>query len=402
MDIHLVNKTAKMKRNTLLMTLIIPLALSAQNIDTSALRQLITRSRETKSDALIIMKDGKNLLYEIKGKTEKPIYIASAGKSLVALGIMKLLDLKLIDSLQQPVYTLYPEWKQGTKKNITIEMLLNHTSGLQNHQNASIELEPPPNSKVKNVINIALAAELSTVPGTVSNYNNKAVALLGGIIEKASGKRMDVFFEEYFFAPMNITGYDWIKDEEGNPTAHGAFILKPGDLAKFGMLVLDNGIYKGKTILSKGSIDLCLKQSFEKEPLFGLLWWRMPKSQTRVIDDEILKEWKAAGIQDSVVSKLRPMFNKPYSTRDAFFADWLKILGNNWPILFDKAPRISNRIFSEEIVAYYASGSFGNFLVVVPKLNLIAVRNAAYRSDFDFAKDGFEDFPTMVSKLLLE
>jgi CubicO group peptidase (beta-lactamase class C family) len=391
-----------MMKKLIVLFLMCPFVMQAQRLDTSVMRQILVKSRETKSDALIIIKDGKNLVYEIKGQEEKPIYIASAGKSLVALGIMKLVDLKLIDSLQQPVYTLYSEWKQGTKKNITIEMLLNHTSGLQNHLNASLELEPPPTSKVKNILKIALAAEISTTPGTVSNYNNKAVALLAGIIEKASGKRMDIFFEEYFFKPMNITGYDWIKDEEGNPTAHGAFIIKPTDFAKFGNLMLNKGTYNGKQMLSKGLVELCLKQSFEKEPIWGLLWWRIPKSETRIIDDEILKEWKDAGIHDSVVAKLQPMLKKPYNGRAAFFADWLKILGNNWQTTFNNAPRISKKIFSEEIIAYYATGFFGNHLVIIPKLNLIAVRNASYRKDFDFHKDAFEDFPAMVSKLLIE
>jgi CubicO group peptidase (beta-lactamase class C family) len=391
-----------MKKIILVISIICPIVLHAQIFDTSVLRQIIARSKETKSDALIIIRNGMTLVHDYKGREEKPIYISSVGKSLVALAIMKLLDLRLIDSLQQPVFTLYPEWKQGTKKDITIGMLLNHTSGLQNNPNASIELEPPPRFQVKNVIKIALSAEMSNIPGTVSNYNNKAVALLGGIIEKASGKRMDKFFEEYFFEPMNIKEYDWIKDEEGNPTAHGAFIMKPSDLVKFGTLMLNKGSYNGKELLSKALVESCLKQSFEKEPNWGLLWWRMPKSQTRIIDDEILKEWKTAGIHDTVVAKLQPMVKRSYNGREAFFADWLKILGNNWQPIFNNAPRISKRIFSEEITAYYASGFFGNFLVIIPKLNLIAVRCAAYRNDFDFQKDGYDDFPAMISRLLIE
>jgi CubicO group peptidase (beta-lactamase class C family) len=77
-------------------------------------------------------------------------------------------------------------------------MLLSHTSGLQNYPNASIELEPQPTQKVKNVIQLALAAEVSALPGKVSSYNNKAEALLAGITGKASGLQMDKFFEKYF------------------------------------------------------------------------------------------------------------------------------------------------------------------------------------------------------------
>jgi CubicO group peptidase (beta-lactamase class C family) len=394
--------TITMKSIILFILLIACPDLYGQIVDKTVLNQIVSRAKETRSDALIIVKDGQNLVYDIKAGKEKPIYIASAGKSLVALGIMKLVDMKLIDSLEQPVCSFFPEWKQGTKKDITIRMLLNHTSGLQNYPNAGIELEPPPTQKVKNIIQLALAAEISTLPGTVSSYNNKAVALLAGVVEKASGLRMDKFFERYFFKPMKITEYDWIRDEDGNPTAHGAFIIKPADLAKFGTLILNNGTYNGQQILSKKSVEACWLQSFKSEPLWGLLWWRMPKSQTRVIDDEIVNEWKKAGIHDSVILKLRPIIKKVYNSREAFFNEWTKIMGDDWQQIFSNAQRISKRVFSNEILAYYASGNFGNYLVVVPKLNLIAVRCAAYRNDFDFQKDGFDDFPLMVSKLLQE
>jgi CubicO group peptidase (beta-lactamase class C family) len=76
------------------------------------------RSRETKNDALIIIKNGQNLVYNVKANKGKLVYIASAGKSLVALGIMKLLDMKMIDQLKQPDYSFFPEWKQGTKKTL--------------------------------------------------------------------------------------------------------------------------------------------------------------------------------------------------------------------------------------------------------------------------------------------
>lgn len=389
-----------MRRITLITLLLLSWAvLPAQSLDTSVLRQITIRAKETRSDALIIIRDGKTVIRELYGKQEKPIYIASAGKALVALGIVKLLDLKLIDSLRQPVSSLFPEWKQGQKKDITIEMLLNHTSGIQNYMNASIEMEPPPNWKVKNVIKLALAAELSAKPGTVSVYNNKAVALLGGIIEKASGKRMDRFFEEYFFKPMNITGADWIRDEEGNPTAHGAFILKPTDFAKFGLLMLNKGNYNGKQVLSNKAVELCTLQSFDKDPVFGLLWMRIPVSQKRYIDAEIIREWKEEGLPDSISTRMKPMFGKIYTDKESFFADFSKYGGNNWQETFGPVTRYAKREYSKELKGYYAEGFRGNFLVVVPSLKLVAIRCAANRPDYDYQKDGLDEFPVLVTQL---
>ena len=204
--------------------LVFPAILFSQQIDSFIINEIKSQGLKSHSDAIILTMNN-NVIYENHiNNEEKPIYIASAGKSLVSLAFGKLLDIKLLDSLDQPVHTIFPQWNQGNKKFITVRMLLNHTSGIQNNLNASVELEPAPNHKVSNIIDLALAAELSDIPGEKLHYNNKVVALLGGIVEKLSGKRFDYFFVDEFYKPMNIEQYDWVKDEAGNPTVHGALI----------------------------------------------------------------------------------------------------------------------------------------------------------------------------------
>ena len=276
--------------------------LYAQNVNDTKLRQIIDSADSTNSDAIIIKKEGQ-IIHQSVGSVE-PIYIASAGKSLVSLGIMKLLSDGKLDSLNQPVYTIYPEWKQGNKKDITIKMLLNHTSGLQNYQNASIELEPAPDYKVENIIELALAAELDYLPGEKAVYNNKAVALLGGVIEEVSGKRMDRYFEKEFFETMNIKDFRWISDKAGNPTAHGAFVLKPNDFIKFGELVLNDGIYNEVRLIDEKWIEKSFAQSQPFTPVWGLLWWRLPEFEKRVIDSEIIQSWRESGVEEPFIEKI--------------------------------------------------------------------------------------------------
>lgn len=374
----------------------------AQGIESKVLQEIKTRAKETHSDALIIMQSGKILHEDYFGQKPHPIYIASAGKSLVALAIGKLLDTKRLDSLDQPLWTLFPEWKQGQKKEITVRMLLNHTSGLQNNPNASIELEPAPTYKVKNVVQLALAAEITAIPGTKLEYNNKAVALLGGVIEKASGRKMDKFFEEEFFQLLGITEYDWIKDEAGNPTAHGAFILKPRDLLKFGEVMLNKGMFNGKRILSETFKQEAWKQQQPFSPIWGLLWWRLPKFEKRVIDEEIVKSWKNTGVDSGFINQLKPIHGITFESKFDFFAALSKILGENWSTILNEKlvgnAQSSKRIYSNEIVAYYADGYRGNYLVIIPDKEIIAVR-CADNEGFNYNTDFFEDFVILISKL---
>ena len=376
--------------------------LFGQNVKQDVLNQIKIRAKETHSDAVIILKDNQIIYKDFFGKKEKPIYIASAGKSLVNLAIGKLLDKKLLDSIDQPVYTFYPEWKQGEKKNITVRMLLNHTSGLQNYPNASIELEPAPTYNVKNIIKLALAAELSGKPGTKVSYNNKAVALLGGIVEKASGKRFDHFFVDEFYKPMNIADYQWIQDRSGNPTTHGAFVIRPSDLLKFGRLMLNKGIYQSKRLLQESWIDQSFAQGQDITPIWGLLWWRLPTYEKRIIDDNIWNSWKEANVSTSFLKKMKPLRNKLFEDKYEYYTTLEKILGDNWiEQLNSEIPtdvEVSKRIYGQKIIAYYADGYRGNYLVIIPDKNLVAVRCADHEN-FNYKTDFFQNFVELVARL---
>jgi CubicO group peptidase (beta-lactamase class C family) len=386
----------------LLFVFVISSAGQAGAVDSLKLARLLERGRETNSDALIVIQNGKVLAEEYYGKPKGAVYIASAGKSLTALAIGKLLDQGKIKSLDQPVSDFYPEWLQGRKKLITIRMLLNHTSGIQNVQNAGVEIErkmPPVNAA-----KLALAAELSNPPGTNWDYNNKAVGLLGGIVERASGKRMDVYFEEEFYKPMNIREFDWIRDEDGNPAAYGGHIIEPMGLAKFGLLMLDFGRFEGKQILSRSFVEEVFKPSQTFSSANGLLWWRYPKFSKSVIDSKKFAELRDNGISEQFLQKIQPLENATFETNQDYVAALERTLGKDWREQVNKALAntniaLRNRIFSDEIVGYYASGFRGNYLLVMPNEKLVAVRVVRNDADYKGETDGFHDFLQLAAGL---
>src|SRR5699024_765363 len=96
-----------------------------------------------------------------------------------------------------------------------------------------------------NFIQLALSASVADKPGTKFAYNNKAVNLLSGIIQKASGQKMDHYLRGGLFKEMGITDFNWRTDDEGNPIAMAGLQIYPSDLAKLGQLVLHKGSWKG-------------------------------------------------------------------------------------------------------------------------------------------------------------
>lgn len=209
------------------------------------LAQLTHRARETHSDGFTILHRGEVLPDHSFARTDEPVCIMSVTKMVVALAFGRLLDDGILSSLDTPVAGIFPEWRQGRKRDVTIRMVLNHTSGVQNDPNAGIEIEPSPDWN-----RLALCAELEADPGTVFAYNNKAVQLLAPIIERLAGQPLDAYLRDTLLLPLGITGETWIRDPAGTPFAAGGLHLRASDLAKVGQLILDRGTWQGRRIIS--------------------------------------------------------------------------------------------------------------------------------------------------------
>jgi len=113
-------------------------------VDEALLARLVEDAEATHSDALVLLQRGALVGEWYFGRERVPILTMSCTKPIVSLVIGTLLEDGTLASLDQPVCDFYPEWRQGRKRAITLRHLLNHTSGLQNHANAGLEVEPAP------------------------------------------------------------------------------------------------------------------------------------------------------------------------------------------------------------------------------------------------------------------
>lgn len=343
----------------------------AQGLNQAILDSIVNESDRTNSNALIIYK-GEKLVYE--NYFNKPVHkidAMSATKSVVGIAAILLLENNYIDSLQQPVYTIYPEWNQGNKKKITIKHLLEHTSGIQNVPNAGVEVEIAPDA-----IQLALSAELEDLPGTKFSYNNKACNLLAGIIEKTSGLKLDEFLDKHLFAPMGIKDYSWRTDPSKNPYAMAGLEILPADLAKIGLLMLNKGKWNKRQLISEQGIQTMIEPS-ERNKMYGLQWWLAFENENYVIDNEFIESiaGKAEKRTLKLVEKLKgnyanmnEMFGK---AKGLFSMEELQTIGklfgglskNDWKI-----------IPSGKLVSYNAIGYLGQYLIIVPEKKIVLVR----------------------------
>ncbi|MDX2130322.1 MAG: serine hydrolase domain-containing protein [Chloroherpetonaceae bacterium] len=367
-----------------------------QKINKSKIDILLKGAEQTHSEAVIIYKDN-NLVIEKYfgiGQANNKIESMSCTKSIVGLAVACLLNDKLIDSLDIPVSTYFPEWKQGQKQFITLRHLLNMTSGLQNNPNASIEIYPS-----HDFVQLALTAELSYKPGEVWAYNNKALNLMAGVIKKITGKRMDNYIGERLFRPLGITDFSWSLDSVGNPHVMSGCQIKPMDFAKIGLLLLNKGRFNNEVVIAEKYITEVITPCKQYQG-YGMLWWIDYEKTVSVIDDEIINELTKAEVPQDFVQKVISM-KGTYATNDEYYAKVQNVFGKNpWGYINETLGsnlRLRKKEFSGNIT-YRADGYLGNYIIVDPKNKIVAIRMISHQS-FENENDNFFDFGKQVLNL---
>jgi CubicO group peptidase (beta-lactamase class C family) len=384
--------------------LVVPVLASAQGIprgdayteglDTTALRNLVEQARVTNSSSLVILKNGK-LVFEWYGHPRERIEAMSATKSIVSMGLGHLIDQGKLE-LDQPVYTLFSEWKEGRRSQITVRHLMNHTSGLQ----ADVTTEKIYASP--DFVKHALTSEIIHQPGKVFFYNNSALNLLAGIAGRAAGEPLDQYLGRTLFAPLDITDFTWTKDNAGNPHGMSGLQIHAVDLAKLGQLMLNRGEWNGKQLLSREWVELSTKPGQPYNPTNGLLWWLVFDSIRVTIDQPLVAEWRKAGVSNEAISKITPLVGK-VMTPGEFQPALIRLVGGERQMVefqnsLARAGVMLLRYLPGRPIGYYASGYLGQYLVVIPEQRLVAVRQIRY-DRHQGAAHNFVGFQNVVAKL---
>lgn len=295
----------------------------------------------------------------------EPIQTMSVTKSVVGLVMGRLVTLGKLASIEEPVHSLFPEWRQGRKKLITVRMLLEHTSGLQNVPMTVEEIYPSPD-----FVQLALAAELAAEPGTAFAYNNKAVNLLAGVVQRADGRKLDDFARQELLRPLGIADSPWLKDDAGNPHAMSGLALHAADLVRLGQLVLNRGEWNGTRLIDESWFD-AMDQGVDDGHESALMWWHFFDTRISVTGD-LLAALEHAEAEADVLRTFAELQGEHRSPTH-FFMRLNRALGAGWrsrvpagvtPFEWQAGGRL----------AYRAEGDLGQYVYAFPGTQLVAAR----------------------------
>lgn len=142
--------------------------------------------------------------------------IGSIAKSFTKLAVYKLIEDSLLD-LDAPIST-YLDDVPTDKAGITVQQLLDHTSGLPHALNrGAVSTEALTRDQTLAAI---LAASLQFDPGTGELYSNPGYTLLAILVELESGQPFTTYIREQFLDPIGMTNtFFWGEDLDGRPEA---------------------------------------------------------------------------------------------------------------------------------------------------------------------------------------
>jgi CubicO group peptidase (beta-lactamase class C family) len=226
----------------------------------------VQREKRLPSIAAAVLRDGE-LIWEtavgaadveagLEATPDTQYRIGSITKTFTAAAIMQLRDagkLDLEDTLDRHV--------EGAAHTPTIRRLLSHASGLQRETQddswLSLRFAPP-----DELLETLAEAELVLPSGARFHYSNLAFALLGIVVERASGVPYQDYVRERLFEPVGLTRVSF---EPAAPAAKG-YLAQPYADGVWDAVDVETGAWASAGQLWGTAGDICRWGAFLGDP----------------------------------------------------------------------------------------------------------------------------------------
>ena len=249
-------------------------------------------------NGIVIVKNG-DIVYEhyYNGyKASDVHHVASVTKSVVSALVGIAVDQGFIKSVNQKVLEYFPEYhvdnEDFLKKAVTIKHLLTMTAPFPFSWKEGDARSHEPLDRLRRQKNwTEYALDLLGQKGQLGQfqYYTAGTHLLSAIITKATGKSMLQYANQVLFSTLGmkeipdvemksfsleaVFGKEikgWAKDPQGITAGGFGLTLTPRDMARFGFLYLNQGLWDQNQVVSKKWISASLAMNSNQ---YGYLWW---------------------------------------------------------------------------------------------------------------------------------
>ncbi len=226
---------------------------AAQGLDPMVVAELYYNATELETIySLLVIKNGYLIAedYFNEGSVDQKDRLQSVTKSYTSALVGIALKQGYLSSVDQKMLDFFPEIADQVtdprKEQITIRHLLQMRAGYPWEEN-----DPAFWEGLLSGYYVPLIEEfpLTADPGGEFQYSNLTSNWLGIIVDRATGMNLKAYAEENLFSPIGVEVGEWGTDAEGHNNGCGDLHFTARDAAKFGLLYLNDGEYKGKQIV---------------------------------------------------------------------------------------------------------------------------------------------------------
>jgi CubicO group peptidase (beta-lactamase class C family) len=268
-----------------------PEAMGMDSQKLSALDPLI-QAQYSNLNGLMIVHKGYVVFekYYHRSRPENAGHVASVTKSVTSALVGIALQAGYLKSLEQKVLDFFPEFTPGPaerqKREITLRHLLTMTAPYPYK-----DWNEPLDRLRRQPDWVRFTLEMLGQGGRIGEfkYSTSGAHLLSAILTRATGKCAREFANEHLFRPLgmrelqdnpqqtfgledvfgdNLSG--WVHDPAGNSTGGWGLTLTLQDMARFGFLYLNGGLWEDRQIIPQSWVEESTAMTKHK---YGYLWW---------------------------------------------------------------------------------------------------------------------------------
>ncbi|MGU7784203.1 serine hydrolase domain-containing protein [Burkholderia sp. PU8-34] len=230
-------------------------------VDSAPLVRLSEWLRHDRMDvrSLVVVKDGK-IVFERYGaglSRDNNYELYSVTKTVTAL-LVGILDgegkLGPSTKVAPLIAAARPDLASdlADKQDIALRHLMSMSSGLSYQTREGTD---PLYYGAPDRLRVAVSSRAATTPGAHFDYIDVNPVLVGAAVSAAARAPEDAFARDTLFEPLGMSHYRWTGADQTGAVAGGwGLRLRAVDMAKIGMLLLDNGRWKGRQIVPEAWI----------------------------------------------------------------------------------------------------------------------------------------------------
>ncbi len=244
----------------------------------AALERNIEAGRYGSVQGLVVVRYGYVAVEQYVGWSREQAHtLQSVTKSVTSLlyGIQSAGGTAAADALDRPVIDIFVRYPtvdnlDARKQALTLRHLLTMRTNMDFWE------QPYPGSPLDQLnrstgdwTKFILDRPMLNDPGTSWAYNSGAAILVCSVMREVSDENPVALARRELFAPIGVTGESWYRSPyDSLPHCGGGLYLKPVDLARIGYLVLRKGRWGDRQIVPRAWIDSSTRAVTTGPPVF--------------------------------------------------------------------------------------------------------------------------------------